>query len=106
MSLSHSSGVRRRIWNPDAAGLARIGACPWPQVSVGDWLSNIPAFAWEVPMHNTPVSTATMGRLPCAWLRSVGEDSKRYQMLGNSVAVPCVAYIMQGIRQALLENGD
>ena len=33
-------------------------------------------------------------------------DSKRYQMLGNSVAVPCVAYIMQGIRQALLENGD
>lgn len=24
-------------------------------------------------------------------------DSKRYQMLGNSIAVPCVAYIMQGI---------
>jgi DNA (cytosine-5)-methyltransferase 1 len=24
-------------------------------------------------------------------------DSKRYSMLGNSVAVPCVAYIMQGI---------
>ncbi len=28
-------------------------------------------------------------------------DSKRYSMLGNSIAVPCVAYIMQGIRQAL-----
>ena len=28
-------------------------------------------------------------------------DTKRYQMLGNSVAVPCVAYIMQGIRDAV-----
>ena len=28
-------------------------------------------------------------------------DSKRYSMLGNSIAVPCVAYIMQGIRQVL-----
>lgn len=28
-------------------------------------------------------------------------DSKRYSMLGNSIAVPCVAYIMQGIRQAI-----
>lgn len=27
-------------------------------------------------------------------------DTKRYQMLGNSVAVPCVAYIMQGICNA------
>ena len=32
-------------------------------------------------------------------------DSKRYQMLGNSIAVPCVAYIMQGIRDALLREG-
>jgi len=28
-------------------------------------------------------------------------DTKRYQMLGNSIAVPCVAYIMQGIRDAM-----
>ena len=28
-------------------------------------------------------------------------DTKRYQMLGNSIAVPCAAYIMQGIRQVL-----
>ena len=28
-------------------------------------------------------------------------DSKRYQMLGNSVAVPCVAYIMAGITKAM-----
>lgn len=28
-------------------------------------------------------------------------DARRYQMLGNSVAVPCVAYIMQGVRDTL-----
>ena len=28
-------------------------------------------------------------------------DTKRYSMLGNSIAVPCVAYIMQGIRDVL-----
>ncbi len=32
-------------------------------------------------------------------------DTKRYQMLGNSVAVPCVAYIMQGIRDAVSREG-
>ena len=32
-------------------------------------------------------------------------DTKRYSMLGNSIAVPCVAYIMQGIRDALLKEG-
>ena len=31
-------------------------------------------------------------------------DSQRYQMLGNSIAVPCVAYIMQGIVDALQEE--
>ncbi len=31
-------------------------------------------------------------------------DSKRYSMLGNSVAVPCVAYIMQGIRDVTLRK--
>ena len=32
-------------------------------------------------------------------------DSKRYSMLGNSIAVPCVAYIMQGITDALGRSG-
>ena len=31
-------------------------------------------------------------------------DTKRYSMLGNSIAVPCVAYIMQGIRDVLLRK--
>jgi len=33
-------------------------------------------------------------------------DSKRYQMLGNSIAVPCAAYIMQGICRALGQDGE
>ena len=33
-------------------------------------------------------------------------DTKRYQMLGNSVAVPCVAYILQSMaRQLALPPG-
>ena len=32
-------------------------------------------------------------------------DSKRYSMLGNSIAVPCVAYIMQGITDVLGRGG-
>ena len=28
-------------------------------------------------------------------------DTQRYSMLGNSIAVPCAAYIMQGIRQVM-----
>ena len=32
-------------------------------------------------------------------------DSKRYSMLGNSIAVPCVAYIMQGITDVLKKGG-
>ena len=32
-------------------------------------------------------------------------DTKRYSMLGNSIALPCVAYIMQGIRDVLLREG-
>ena len=33
-------------------------------------------------------------------------DSKRYSMLGNSIAVPCVAYIMQGITDVLKKDGS
>jgi DNA (cytosine-5)-methyltransferase 1 len=33
-------------------------------------------------------------------------DTRRYQMLGNSVAVPCVAYIMLGIMEQLKKEAD
>jgi DNA (cytosine-5)-methyltransferase 1 len=31
-------------------------------------------------------------------------DSKRYQMLGNSVATPCVAYILMSLAEILREE--
>ena len=33
-------------------------------------------------------------------------DTKRYQMLGNSIAVPCVAYIMAGITEAMAQENN
>ena len=37
--------------------------------------------------------------------REIG-DTRRYEMLGNSIAVPCAAYIMQGMRQILAGDED
>lgn len=53
----------------------------------------------------TPTEAERLQGYPDGWTE-YGEDgkavsdTKRYQMLGNSMAVPCVAYIMQGIRNA------
>ena len=53
----------------------------------------------------TPTEAERLQGYPDGWTISGVDgktisDSKRYQMLGNSVAVPCVAYIMQGICDA------
>ena len=53
----------------------------------------------------TPTEAERLQGYPDGWTEYGGDgkpvcDTKRYQMLGNSVAVPCVAYIMQGIRDA------
>lgn len=58
----------------------------------------------------TPTEAERLQGYPDGWTE-YGEDgkpvsdTKRYQMLGNSVAVPCVAYIMQGIRDAVSREG-
>ena len=53
----------------------------------------------------TPLECERLRGFPDFWTESGGGrsicDTSRYQMLGNSIAVPCVAYIMQGIYQAL-----
>ncbi|NBK20053.1 DNA cytosine methyltransferase [Anaerotruncus sp. 1XD42-93] len=54
----------------------------------------------------TPTEAERLQGYPDGWTEAgadgrVISDTKRYQMLGNSVAVPCVAYIMQGIRDAV-----
>ena len=53
----------------------------------------------------TPLECERLQGFPDFWTeqgsgRNVS-DTSRYQMLGNSIAVPCVAYIMQGIYHAL-----
>ena len=50
----------------------------------------------------TPTECERLMGFPDGWTKYGQDgkqisDSKRYSMLGNSVAVPCVAYIMQGI---------
>ncbi len=52
----------------------------------------------------TPLEAERLQGFPDYWTECDDEgelisDTKRYQMLGNSVAVPCVAYIMQGIKE-------
>lgn len=54
----------------------------------------------------TPLECERLQGFPDFWTELGHEgqelsDTKRYQMLGNSVAVPCVAYIMQGIYHVL-----
>lgn len=58
----------------------------------------------------TPLEAERLMGFPDYWTEcdDAGDlisDTKRYQMLGNSVAVPCVAYIMQGIQRILSESG-
>ncbi len=53
----------------------------------------------------TPTEAERLQGYPDGWTECGADgrpvsDTKRYQMLGNSIAVPCVAYIMQGIRDA------
>lgn len=54
----------------------------------------------------TPLECERLQGFPDHWTERGHEgqtisDSKRYQMLGNSIAVPCAAYIMQGIQKVL-----
>ena len=54
----------------------------------------------------TPTEAERLQGYPDGWTEAGADgspisDTKRYQMLGNSIAVPCVAYIMQGITDAV-----
>ena len=54
----------------------------------------------------TPLECERLQGFPDRWTESGQEgqrfsDERRYRMLGNSIAIPCVTYIMRGIKQAL-----
>lgn len=48
----------------------------------------------------TPLECEILQGFPDDWT-STESDSARYKALGNSVALPCVDYIMSGIREIL-----
>ena len=53
----------------------------------------------------TPLECERLQGFPDGWTDIPGaSDSSRYKALGNSVAIPCVEYIMAGIAAALTES--
>jgi DNA (cytosine-5)-methyltransferase 1 len=57
----------------------------------------------------TPTECERLQGFPDGWTRfgAAGEeisDTRRYQMLGNSVAIPCVAYVLGSIAAEINEN--
>jgi len=54
----------------------------------------------------TPGECEALMGFPPAWTDIPGaSDSKRYRALGNSVAIPCVEYIMMGIAEVYAKEG-
>ena len=50
----------------------------------------------------TPLECERLQGFPDFWTELPGaSDSSRYKALGNSVAIPCVEYIMRGIAMAV-----
>jgi site-specific DNA-cytosine methylase len=77
------------------------------QLHIEDYLQEIPAEQGKVTgVYAHEWIAGKPGTNTDFWTES-GVDGKsisdthRYSMLGNSIAVPCGAYIMQGIRQAM-----
>lgn len=54
----------------------------------------------------TPLECCRLQGFPDWWEDGVeGSDSARYKMWGNGMALPCVLYVMQGIKEALVNGG-
>lgn len=50
----------------------------------------------------TPLECCRLQGFPDYWENGVeGSDSARYKMWGNGMALPCVVYVMQGIKDVL-----
>ena len=52
--------------------------------------------------HLTPLECERLQGFPDCWTKKSGaSDSGRYKALGNSVAIPCVEFIMRGIKTVI-----
>ena len=63
-------------------------------------------FAARLIRRLTPLECERLQGFPDGWTDILGvSDSARYKALGNSVAIPCVEYIMRGVALALRAAG-
>ena len=54
----------------------------------------------------TPLECLRLQGFPDYWLDIEGmSDTQKYRSIGNSVAIPCVDFVMSGIARALREGG-
>ena len=66
-----------------------------------------PNAAWNVDCRNlirrlTPLECERLQGYPDSWTDVPGaSDSARYKALGNSVAIPCVEYLMQRVAMVI-----
>jgi DNA (cytosine-5)-methyltransferase 1 len=68
-----------------------------------------PAHAGYIVRRLTPTECERLQGFPDGWTRlgAAGEemsDTRRYQMLGNSVAIPCVAFVLGNIAAQMDET--
>jgi len=95
-------------WNEKTATLKATGGC------VGGGSENIvvkPPPPQYIVRRLTPTECERLMGFPDGWTAYGHDgkeisDGKRYSMLGNSIAVPCVVYIIQGILEQYEKEGD
>jgi DNA (cytosine-5)-methyltransferase 1 len=78
------------------------------------WLGNQEAFSGDYAIIQnylvrrlTPLECERLQDFPDFWTDIPGaSDSARYKALGNSVAVVCPEYVLEGIKEVLDKEGD
>ena len=108
------------VCQPDIFGQSQYGAyaegCTTLRASGGDHgggSENLVAMSGENPAERrlirrlTPLECERLPGFPDGWTDMPGaSDSARYKALGNSVAIPCVDFVLRGIAYFLCRNQE
>ena len=108
------------VCQPDIFGQSQYGAyaegCTTLRASGGDHgggSENLVAMSGENPAERrlirrlTPLECERLQGFPDGWTDMPGaSDSARYKALGNSVAIPCVDFVLRGIAHFLCRNQE
>lgn len=108
------------VCQPDIFGQSQYGAyaegCTTLRASGGDHgggSENLVAMSEENPAERrlirrlTPLECERLQGFPDGWTDIPGaSDSARYKALGNSVAIPCVDFVLRGIAYFLCQNQE